>query len=76
MSRISRIAYTKWLADKMGCGATLMDIDWQKLFVAQTSLVELFLRGTVMYLALLVTLRILVRHHVGSMSLMDLLESS
>jgi uncharacterized membrane protein YcaP (DUF421 family) len=50
-----------------------MDIDWQKLFVAETSLVELFLRGTVMYLALFATLRILVRRHVGSMSLMDLL---
>jgi uncharacterized membrane protein YcaP (DUF421 family) len=50
-----------------------MEIDWQTLFVPQTSLVELVLRGTVMYLALFATLRVLVRRHVGSMSLMDLL---
>lgn len=50
-----------------------MDIDWERLFVPQTPLVELILRGTVMYLLLLAGLRVLVRRHVGSMSLMDLL---
>ncbi len=50
-----------------------MHIDWQTLLVPQTSLVELFLRGTAMYLGLLAVLRFLVRRHVGSMSLMDLL---
>ncbi len=50
-----------------------MPIDWQTLLVPQTSLIELFVRGTVMYLLLLAALRALVRRHVGSMSLMDLL---
>jgi uncharacterized membrane protein YcaP (DUF421 family) len=50
-----------------------MSIDWQTLFIPQTSLIELFVRGTVMYMLLLTALRVLVRRHVGSMSLMDLL---
>jgi uncharacterized membrane protein YcaP (DUF421 family) len=50
-----------------------MDINWQELFVPKTSLLELILRGTVMYIALLAVLRILVRRHVGSLSLIDLL---
>jgi uncharacterized membrane protein YcaP (DUF421 family) len=35
--------------------------------------VELVLRGTVMYVVLLAALRVLVRRHIGTMSLMDLL---
>jgi uncharacterized membrane protein YcaP (DUF421 family) len=50
-----------------------MSIDWQTLFVPQTPMVELILRGTVMYLVLFTALRILVRRHIGSLSLMDLL---
>ncbi|WP_442483045.1 DUF421 domain-containing protein [Aeoliella sp. SH292] len=50
-----------------------MNIDWHALFVPDTSLPELILRGTFMYIALLAALRVLVRRHIGSMSLMDLL---
>jgi uncharacterized membrane protein YcaP (DUF421 family) len=50
-----------------------MGIDWQTLFMPKTPLLELFLRGTVMYVILLAALRVLVRRHVGSLSLMDLL---
>jgi uncharacterized membrane protein YcaP (DUF421 family) len=50
-----------------------MTIDWQSLFVPQTSLIELILRGTVIYLLLFAALRVLVRRHVGSLSFMDLL---
>jgi uncharacterized membrane protein YcaP (DUF421 family) len=50
-----------------------MSLDWQTLFVPQTPLLELVLRGTLMYLVLLAALRVLVRRHIGSMSLMDLL---
>lgn len=50
-----------------------MGIDWQRLFLPHTPLLELILRGTVMYVGLLAALRILVRRHVGSLSLMDLL---
>ena len=51
----------------------MMAIDFQELFVPDSPLLELVLRGTVMYVALLVALRLLVRRHVGSLSLMDLL---
>ena len=50
-----------------------MNLDWQRLFVPQMPLLELVIRGTVMYLGLLAVLRILVRRHIGSLSLMDLL---
>ena len=50
-----------------------MEINLYKLFILEVSPLELFVRGTVMYFSLLVALRVLVRRHVGSMSLMDLL---
>ena len=50
-----------------------MSIDWQRLFVPETPLLELILRGTIMYLMLLAALRVLVRRHIGSLNLMDLL---
>lgn len=50
-----------------------MNIDWAALFTPSTSLFELVIRGTCMYFLLLAALRVLVRRHIGSMSLMDLL---
>jgi uncharacterized membrane protein YcaP (DUF421 family) len=50
-----------------------MAIDWQTLLVPKVSVVELFIRGSVIYLSLFAVLRVLVRRHVGTMSLMDLL---
>lgn len=50
-----------------------MDIDWEGMLRPSMSLLELVLRGSAMYLVLFTVLRILVRRHVGSMSLMDLL---
>jgi uncharacterized membrane protein YcaP (DUF421 family) len=50
-----------------------MAVDWETLLTPKTPLLELFLRGTVMYVMLLAALRVLVRRHVGSLSIMDLL---
>ena len=50
-----------------------MKMNWESLLVPSTPVVELIVRGSVMYLVLLLVLRLLVRRHVGSMSLMDLL---
>jgi uncharacterized membrane protein YcaP (DUF421 family) len=50
-----------------------MNLDWTSLFVPTTPLIELIVRGTVMYFALLFALRLLVRRHIGSLTLMDLL---
>jgi uncharacterized membrane protein YcaP (DUF421 family) len=51
----------------------LMAVDWRVLFVPHGSLVELFLRGTVLYLVLYALLRVLVRRHVGAIGVPDLL---
>jgi len=50
-----------------------MSINWDDLLTPKMSLIELFLRGTFMYLSLFTVLRLLVRRHIGSMSLTDLL---
>lgn len=50
-----------------------MGIDWTGALVPEVSLLELFLRGTAVYLFLFGLLRILVRRHVGALSLTDML---
>lgn len=50
-----------------------MTVNWQALFIPGGSLLEIFVRGTIVYFVLLASLRVLNRRHVGSMSLMDLL---
>lgn len=50
-----------------------MNVDWNKLFVPEESLLELVIRGTIMYVALFVALRVLVRRHLGSLGITDLL---
>src|SRR4051794_36031208 len=50
-----------------------MSIDWAAVLVPKVSLLELFLRGTAVYLFLFALLRVLVRRHVGTLSLTDML---
>jgi uncharacterized membrane protein YcaP (DUF421 family) len=50
-----------------------MAVDWGAIFGPRMSVLELLVRGTVMYLALFSLLRILVRRHVGSWGIADLL---
>jgi uncharacterized membrane protein YcaP (DUF421 family) len=50
-----------------------MGIDWAAVLVPKVSLVELFLRGTAIYLFLFLLLRVLVRRHVGTLGLTDML---
>lgn len=51
----------------------MFDLDWQKMFVPQESLIELVVRGTVMYFALFLLLRTIIRRHVGGVEMPDLL---
>lgn len=51
----------------------MFDIDWQKLFVPTSSLAEIVVRGTVIYLALFVAMRFLPRRAIGSMGASDIL---
>ena len=48
-------------------------INWEQLFVPNGSLLELIIRGTLMYLVLFAVFRALGRRHVGSLRMLDLL---
>ncbi|MFO0791613.1 MAG: DUF421 domain-containing protein [Pirellulales bacterium] len=50
-----------------------MGIDWSTLLVPKVSILELVLRGTIVYFILFGMLRVLARRHVGALSIMDLL---
>ncbi len=50
-----------------------LTIDWGKLFLPQTPILEIFLRGTVVYLALFTLLRIVLKRESGSLAMTDLL---
>ena len=47
--------------------------DWQALFVPEHSLLEIALRGTIMYLALFLVMRFVMQRQAGAVSLADLL---
>lgn len=51
----------------------MFDIDLHKMFAIDTPLLEIFVRGTVMYLGLFVLMRVLVKRSAGTLSLSDLL---
>jgi uncharacterized membrane protein YcaP (DUF421 family) len=51
----------------------LWEIDWAGIFKPKHSLLELFMRGTLMYLAIFVLLRVAVRRQVGGMGMTDVL---
>lgn len=48
-------------------------MDWERLFVPGGSLLELVLRGTILYLALFLMLRLLPRRQLGSLGVSDVL---
>lgn len=48
-------------------------IDWQSVFMPTLGLAEIFVRGTIMYLAMFVILRFIARRQAGSFSSADLL---
>jgi uncharacterized membrane protein YcaP (DUF421 family) len=50
----------------------IFQVDWQSIFVPHTSLLEIIIRGTFMYLAIFVLLRIF-RRQAGAFSISDLI---
>lgn len=48
-------------------------IDWQSILVPRHSLLDLFLRGTIMYLVIFVLLRLVLRRQVGDIGTSDVL---
>lgn len=51
----------------------LLTIDWKAVFVPQHSLLELMLRGSLMYLAIFVLLRLMLRRQAGGIGTSDVL---
>ena len=51
----------------------LANVDWQGIFDPKHALLELFIRGTLMYLVIFVLLRVAVRRQVGGMGMTDVL---
>jgi uncharacterized membrane protein YcaP (DUF421 family) len=50
-----------------------MDVDWGKLFTFDTPVLEILVRGTLTYLAILVMLRVVGRRETGSVGITNLL---
>jgi uncharacterized membrane protein YcaP (DUF421 family) len=50
-----------------------LETDWGRLFALEMSLPEILVRGTVVYLALVLLLRIILKRQCGKLSLSDLL---
>ena len=53
--------------------SSLFSVDWRSLFVPNLSLVELFVRGSIVYLVLFGVLRSLPSRQLGSLAITDLL---
>ena len=50
----------------------LFDINWQQMFVPESSVIEMIIRGTLMYIGMFILLRVF-RRQAGSISIADLL---
>jgi uncharacterized membrane protein YcaP (DUF421 family) len=50
-----------------------LNLDWRVIFMPSTSPVEIFVRGTIMYLALFVMLRVVLVRQAGAVGITDLL---
>ena len=51
----------------------MFDVDWSRLFVPSASVVEIFIRGSVIYLVLFAVMRFLPRREVGGLGAADIL---
>ncbi|MCC7446920.1 MAG: DUF421 domain-containing protein [Anaerolineae bacterium] len=66
-------ARTSGLSSQKGRHSPVLNIDWQQLFTSDTPLLEIVIRGTVMYLGLFVILRIIMKREAGTIGISDLL---
>jgi uncharacterized membrane protein YcaP (DUF421 family) len=48
-------------------------MDWKTVFLPDTSLIEIILRGSIMYIALFAMLRIILKRQTGTLGMTDLL---
>ena len=50
-----------------------MELDWKTIFLPDTPLLEVILRGSIMYISLFVMLRIILKRQTGTLGMTDLL---
>jgi uncharacterized membrane protein YcaP (DUF421 family) len=50
-----------------------MNVDWGQVFIPKTPILEIFVRGTVLYLALFLMLRFVLKREAGAVGITDLL---
>ncbi len=48
-------------------------VDWKSLFVPQTPLLEIFARGTIVYLGIFILLRLVLKREAGQLGIADVL---
>lgn len=48
-------------------------MDWKSIFLPETPLLEIFLRGSVMYITLFILLRLVLKRQTGNLRMTDLL---
>lgn len=51
----------------------LIDVDWQGMFLPDVAILEIFLRGSIMYLSLYFLLRVVLKRQSGGIGVTDLL---
>ena len=51
----------------------MLNLDWHSIFVPDIPFLEIILRGSVMYLSLVVLLRIVLKRQTGTLGMTDLL---
>jgi uncharacterized membrane protein YcaP (DUF421 family) len=49
------------------------EIDWQGIFIPETPLLEIFIRGSLVYLGLFLLLRVLLKRESGTLGITDML---
>lgn len=52
---------------------SLFDLDWKNIFLPGTPLLEIFLKGTLVYLSLFLLLRVVLKRESGTVGVTDLL---
>jgi uncharacterized membrane protein YcaP (DUF421 family) len=59
----------------LSSGFTWMDpyMDWKSIFIPDTPLLEIIVRGTLMYISLFVLLRVILKRQTGTLAMTDLL---
>src|SRR5688572_25946632 len=73
ISILSESTHHNLLITMRGLMEWFTSVDWNKIFIPDTPLLEIFVRGSIMYLALFFVLRFVLKRQAGSVGITDLL---